>query len=114
MTDLSAHLGWLRQQQPAMLALLERLVNIDSGSYDKPGIDRVGEAIAAFFREEGIAGEHIPQEVSGDIRRFRVAGPGNAPIILMGHMDTVFPAGKPRGGRSRSATARPMAPASAT
>ncbi len=53
MTDLSPHLSWLRQQQPAMLALLERLVNIDSGSYDKAGIDRVGEAIAAFFREEG-------------------------------------------------------------
>ncbi len=75
MTDLAPHLGWLRQQQPAMLALLERLVNIDSGSYDKAGIDRVGDAIAAFFREEGIAGEHLPQEVSGDIRRFRVAGP---------------------------------------
>ncbi len=94
MTDLSPHLSWLRQQQPAMLALLERLVNIDSGSYDKAGIDRVGEAIAAFFREEGIAGEHLPQEISGDIRRFRVAGPGNAPIVLMGHMDTVFPAGE--------------------
>ncbi len=66
MTDLSAHLGWLRQQQPAMLALLERLVNIDSGSYDKPGIDRVGEAIAAFFPRGRHRGRAYP---AGGLRR---------------------------------------------
>jgi len=77
-----------------MMGLLERLVNIDSGSYDKSGIDRVGEAVAAFFQSEGISGEVFPQRVSGDIRRFHVPGPGNAPIVLMGHMDTVFPVGE--------------------
>jgi glutamate carboxypeptidase len=94
MTDLSPHRLWLQSKQPAMLALLEALVNTDSGSYDKAGIDRVGDQIAAFFASEGIASEQFPQEAAGDVRRFRVPGPGNAPIVLMGHMDTVFPQGE--------------------
>jgi glutamate carboxypeptidase len=94
MTDFSPHLSWLQSQRPAMLALLEALVNTDSGSYDKAGVDCVGDRIAAFFASEGIAGEHFPQEAAGDVHRFRVPGPGNAPIVLMGHMDTVFPQGE--------------------
>jgi glutamate carboxypeptidase len=94
MTAFTPHRQWLQQQQPAMLSLLERLVDIDSGSYDKPGIDRVGEAVAAFFNDEGIAGEVFPQAEAGDVRRFHVPGSGNAPIVLMGHMDTVFSKGE--------------------
>ena len=32
--------NWLASQEGAMLALIERLVNTDSGSYDKAGVDR--------------------------------------------------------------------------
>jgi glutamate carboxypeptidase len=94
MTDTSAHRQWLASQQPRMLALLEELVNTDSGSYDKAGVDRVGQRIAAFFAEEGIAGETFAKEASGDVRRFRVGGQGNRAVVLMGHMDTVFPKGE--------------------
>jgi glutamate carboxypeptidase len=94
MTDTSAHRHWLASQQPRMLALLEELVNTDSGSYDKAGVDRVGQRIAAFFLEEGIDGETFAKERAGDVRRFRVGGPGNRAIVLMGHMDTVFPKGE--------------------
>ena len=38
-------LRWLGRQQGAMLALLEELVNIDGGSYDKAGVDAVGARI---------------------------------------------------------------------
>ena len=38
-------LHWLDGQEGAMLALLAELVNIDSGSYDKPGVDAVGARI---------------------------------------------------------------------
>src|SRR5262249_1041839 len=44
-TNGKAILDWLANQRPAMLALLEELVNTDSGSYDKPGVDAVGERI---------------------------------------------------------------------
>ena len=44
----------------AMLALLEALVNIDSGSYDKPGVDAVGIRIAEFLAGHGIPVTTIP------------------------------------------------------
>lgn len=94
MTDTLPHRQWLASQQPRMITLLESLVNIDSGTYDKQGVDRVGAAIDAFFREEGIAGEVFAKEKAGDVRRYRVGGPGNRPVVLMGHMDTVFPKGE--------------------
>ncbi len=94
MNDFAPHIHWLQSERPRMLALLEMLVNTDSGSYDKAGVDRVGAAIAAFFESEDIAGETFPQDAAGDVRRFRVSGPGNAAVVLMGHMDTVFPKGE--------------------
>lgn len=38
-TAIIEHLG---RQHQAMIALLADLVNIDSGSYNKPGVDAVG------------------------------------------------------------------------
>ena len=81
---------WLASQHDAMLGLIEKVVNIDSGSYDKAGVDAVGEVFSDFFASHGIEVERLPRDVSGDIFRARVAGPGNAPIVLMGHRDTVF------------------------
>ncbi len=45
-------LDWLAVQRPAMLALLEALVNIDSGSYDKSGVDAVGARLRGVLVEE--------------------------------------------------------------
>lgn len=87
---------WLASQREAMLALLEEVVNIDSGSYDKPGVDAVGERFRRFFHEHGIATTVIPNEGFGDVIKAHVGGPGgsNRPIVLMGHRDTVFPKGE--------------------
>jgi len=87
---------WLDGQEGAMLALLEELVNIDSGSYDKPGVDAVGARIAAFLAGEGIPVTTIPVEGYGDALKAEVAGSGggNRPVVLMGHRDTVFPKGE--------------------
>jgi glutamate carboxypeptidase len=86
--------SWLSSQREAMLGLMERVVNIDSGSYDKAGVDAVGEAFAEFFTSHDIEVERFPRDISGDIFRARIPGPGNAPVVLMGHRDTVFPKGE--------------------
>jgi glutamate carboxypeptidase len=86
--------SWLSSQRESMLKLIERVVNIDSGSYDKAGVDAVGEAFAEFFASHDIEVERFPRDVSGDIFRARIPGPGNAPVVLMGHRDTVFPKGE--------------------
>ena len=89
-------IAWLASQRDAMLALLEEVVNIDSGSYDKPGVDAVGERFRRFFDEHGIATTVIPNEGFGDAIKAQVdaSGGANKPIVLMGHRDTVFPKGE--------------------
>jgi glutamate carboxypeptidase len=84
-------LDWLAAQRPAMLALLEELVNIDSGSYDKAGVDRVGAQIRKFLDRHGIAHDTLANDTFGDGIRATVGTGANTSILLMGHRDTVFP-----------------------
>jgi glutamate carboxypeptidase len=88
-------LDWLAGQRAAMLELLATLVNTDSGSYDKPGVDAVGGHIRAFLDRHGIASEVAPDDKFGDAITATVGHGGNRPILLMGHRDTVFPKGEP-------------------
>ncbi len=87
---------WLEGQQDNMLALLEDLVNIDSNSYDKPGVSRVFRRLEAFFATYGVS---VTPHYVGDIEAAIsvTVNPGSAigqPVLLMGHCDTVFPAGE--------------------
>src|SRR5438105_8333313 len=87
-------LDWLAAQRPAMLALLEDLVNTDSGSYDKPGVDAVGARLRKFLESHGLAPDVMPDDRFGDALRASVGGGPNTTILLMGHRDTVFPKGE--------------------
>jgi glutamate carboxypeptidase len=87
-------LDWLAAQGNAMQALLAQLVNIDSGTYNKAGVDRVGEAICAFLDSHGVGFDVIPNGTFGNAIRATVGTPGNRNILLMGHRDTVFPDGE--------------------
>ena len=91
--------AWLATQQQAMTDLLRRAVDIDSGSYDKPGIDRVGAVLSEFLEAHGVPVQGLPQDKHGDCLRAAVpwdgpAGNAGGNIMLMGHRDTVFPAGE--------------------
>src|SRR3954451_15252446 len=95
-SDSSAVTAWLASQRDAMLALLEEVVNVDSGSYDKPGVDAAGEVFRRFFAEQGIATAVHPCDTYGDAITAEVGrgGGSNKPIVLLGHRDTVFPKGE--------------------
>ncbi|MHB2168553.1 M20 family metallopeptidase [Alsobacter sp. R-9] len=89
---------WLAEQKPAMLDLLERLVNADSGTYDKAGVDACGEILKGFFESLGLAPTVIPHAVFGDAIRAELphaTANDQRPIVLLGHRDTVFPKGEP-------------------
>ena len=98
-TNGQAILDWLASQRPAMLALLEELVNTDSGSYDKTGVDAVGERIRGFLDGQGIVHDTVANDRFGDVVRAHVGEGANTSILLMGHRDTVFPKGE--AGRRR-------------
>ena len=91
--EKEAVLGWLDGQHEAMIDLLREAVNIDSGSYNKAGVDAVGRVFQAHLEASGIACETIPSDTYGDCLRALVGaagGGGNRPVVLMGHRDTVF------------------------
>ena len=73
---------WLGGQKGAMLSLLEDIVNIDGGSYDKTGVDAVGARLRIFLEEQGIVCETIENETFGDALRATVGGPSNSAITL--------------------------------
>lgn len=90
--------AWLDEQPHAMLALLGELVDIDSGSHDKAGVDRVGARLARFYAEHSIDITTIPVRDFGDILRAETGpvshGSGRRNYLLMGHRDTVFGKGE--------------------
>lgn len=87
--------AWIADREQEMVDLLADLVNTDSGSCNKAGVDAVGEKIRTFLESRGIDCETVPIETHGDALRATVpAAAGNRPILLMGHRDTVFPDGE--------------------
>ncbi len=91
-------LAWLADRRAEMVTLLESLVNVDSGSHDRAGVNRAGEVLARFLAEHGLEVEVTPGEGQGDGLTVRLpAAEGRnvpGPVLLMGHRDTVFPAGE--------------------
>ena len=84
----------LDSREGEMLDLLERLVNIDSGSYLKAGVDRVADIIAPKLRELGFEVERLAQPDFGDHLLARKGGSSAKRLLCIGHMDTVFPDGE--------------------
>jgi glutamate carboxypeptidase len=90
-------LGWLASQYDAMVELLGRLVDTDSGSYDQDGVARAGALIQGHLARRGIPCEEIVQADGSFSLRAVVRPPqpvaDNAHVLLLGHRDTVFPRG---------------------
>lgn len=95
-TELSRLASILQGLLPSFMADLERLVNVDCGSYTKAGVDEVGAWVQEAFAELGARVEVTPNaEPHGDTVA-GVLGDGDAEgptVMLIGHMDTVFEPG---------------------
>ena len=87
---------WLATQHGAMLELLADAVNIDSGSYDKAGVDAVGQRFIDFFEQHGLLTAREAHARFGDAIHIRLddARANERPVVLLGHRDTVFPKGE--------------------
>lgn len=80
-------------------SLLKLLVETESPSHDKSAVDRVGAIVAEEARKLGAQVEIIPNNKTGDHVLARFPSPtgrwarGEGGILLLCHMDTVFPLG---------------------
>ena len=85
------------RELPAVLGLSERLVNMDSGTDDLPGLRRKAEALKALFEEAG-GSVRLLEAAPPKQGKWNVvasfAGKGRAKILVLTHYDTVFPAGE--------------------
>jgi glutamate carboxypeptidase len=72
---------------------LTALCAIDSGSYNKPGLDAMALYLAGRLREIGMQTTIIENELWGDDLLATIKGTGRGNVLLLGHIDTVYPAG---------------------
>jgi glutamate carboxypeptidase len=84
---------FLEGKLDAYLDDLRALVNIDSGSYDKAGVDAVNAWLEERLTKLGFTVERHPQAKFGDNLLATLRGEGQGRILLLGHTDTVFPTG---------------------
>lgn len=96
--DLAALQTAVAGRHPRYLAELQQLVSIDCGSYTPLGVNRVADVVAAALTELGAQvnrTSHQPVEGEqqlGDLVVGHIEGDGPR-LLLIGHMDTVFPEG---------------------
>jgi glutamate carboxypeptidase len=72
---------------------LAELVALDSPTGDKQAVDRVGRLLRERLSALGCAVEMSPSATYGDTLMGTLHGDGKARVLLIGHLDTVYPLG---------------------
>jgi glutamate carboxypeptidase len=91
-------------EAPKLLQSLEALTSIESGSLDLEGLARVEQLLIQRLKAAGMAVESIPMKAPldhillkgatlGSAVYGRLKGTGEKKILLIAHMDTVYPKG---------------------
>lgn len=101
----------LNRKESEMVASLRRLVELESPSQDKAALDRIGRHLADEFEKLGGRIKFHRQQTAGD--HLQVDFPGaRKPILLLGHMDTVWDVGTLAAMPFRVADGRAFGPGS--
>jgi glutamate carboxypeptidase len=91
MPNKTAVLDWLAAKGSEMETMLAEVVAIDSGSDHPEGIEAVRQHFARFFTENGIEIADIDTPVGPCLSARTGPDSNRGHVLLMGHMDTVFP-----------------------
>jgi glutamate carboxypeptidase len=81
---------------PEYIANLERLVNVDCGSYTKAGVDQVGRWTGDFLADLGATVEYRPdpsERLGATVVATFTGQAGGPRVLMIGHLDTVFDPG---------------------
>jgi glutamate carboxypeptidase len=89
---------YFKSRQGEMVNLLKNIVGRESPSQDKKAVDSCSSFVAAEFKKAGTKITRYPQKRIGDfyLVEYPAAGDraGEAPILILTHIDTVWPVGK--------------------
>lgn len=92
--EISAIVAAAERRVDVFLDDLRTLVNIDSGTYTPAGVQQVAALLAMRFEEVGCTAEILPTQHKGPNLIARKQGDGQGRVLIIGHMDTVFPEGE--------------------
>ena len=91
--SLPAILTSCQDDVPWLLELIESLVRLETPSTDKAAVDRCGAALADRLHDLGGVVRIVPSDSAGHHIRAEFGG-GPRQLLLLGHMDTVWPLGQ--------------------
>ena len=96
-TQMRVLLGELKSRQEDMVRLLETFVRCESPSQDKAAVDRFGAVVAAEWRKRSSQVRVLKQRTVGHHLRVEIPARGKSgrrrQILVLGHLDTVYPLG---------------------
>jgi glutamate carboxypeptidase len=84
-------LAWARARTNEMAEMLRQLVAIESPSDDARAVARLAERLGRELSALDLAVELVPVAGGGPVLRARSGG--DRPVMLLGHLDTVWPLG---------------------
>lgn len=110
-------LSFLRKHEKAMVQLLRQFVECESPSHDKAAVDWFGAMVAEEWRKRGATVHVIPQKKkTGNHLRLEIPAQcaqgrgGTGQLLILGHLDTVYPVGTLEKMRFRIAGGRAFGP----
>jgi len=93
MSGLYAVREFCRAERDWLLETVEALVSLESPTTDKAAVDRLGRALASRLEAIGGRVTRLPRTDRGD-HLLAEFGCGASQLLLLGHLDTVWPVGQ--------------------
>jgi glutamate carboxypeptidase len=83
------------RQQPELLEMIAGLVRVESPTEDPAAVNRSVRLVEKWLRQGGGKSKRSPQSAAGDllVSRFGPVRSTLKPLMLLGHLDTVWPLG---------------------
>ena len=92
--ELPARLRYFEERREQIIQTIRQLVEIESPSDNKEAVDRLGSLLAGRF--EGLGGHakfHRTQSFGDHLQVDFAGNKSGKPVMLLGHLDTVYPLG---------------------
>jgi glutamate carboxypeptidase len=91
---LSDHLHYFEERREQIVDTIRQLVEVESPTEDKQAVDRLGSLLAGRFEKLGGHAKFHRIPTFGDHLQVDFAGKrSEKPMLLLGHLDTVYPLG---------------------
>ena len=92
-TEASNRLPYFTERKDAITETIRQLVEIESPSDNKAAVDQLGALLAGRFEKIGGHAKFHRVANFGDHLQIDFAGGKGKPVLLLGHIDTVYPMG---------------------